>query len=222
MRFADVVVLQMRTVVEPKDLGRRLAALLQKDANDIDRQCADVQRTGDRLAQLFRRMVFQKSQDLDKFTAALAARFRFEPTAKDGEAIRKLPRLERLAEIERVRLAFQQRQVMDWLVMDVFRFPVANVLGDNVAVGDDPQSVERTDDANFAMRVLGRNAVVVPIEPDQRQAVRLPINNAPRLEAVSRNREHRLAILFEPIGLRAALAAQLTRRGPAFTASAFG
>ena len=73
MRFGDVVVLQMRTVVEPKDLGRRLAALLQKDANDVDRQCADVQCSLDRLAQLFRRMVFQKPQDLDKFTTALAA-----------------------------------------------------------------------------------------------------------------------------------------------------
>ena len=65
--------LQMRTVVEPKDLGRRLAALLQKDANDVDRQCADVQRSLDRLAQLSGRMVFQKSQDLDKFTTTLAA-----------------------------------------------------------------------------------------------------------------------------------------------------
>ncbi len=78
MRFRDVVVLQMRTVVQTKDLGRRLAALLQKDANDVDRQCADVQRTSDRLAQLFRRMVFQKSQDLDEFTTALTAQFRFE------------------------------------------------------------------------------------------------------------------------------------------------
>ena len=96
----------MRTVVEPKDLGRRLAALLQKDANDIDSQCADVQRTCDRLAQLFRRMVFQKSQDFDEFTTALTARFRFEPASKDREAVRKIPRLERLAKIERVRLAF--------------------------------------------------------------------------------------------------------------------
>ena len=87
-------------------------------------------------------MVFQKSQDLDKFTTALAARFRFESTSKDGEATRETPRLERFAEIERVRLAFQQRQIMDWIVVDVFGFPVANVLGDNVAVGDDPYSVE--------------------------------------------------------------------------------
>ncbi len=42
MRFGYVVVLQMRTVVEPKDLGGRLATLLQKDANDVDRQCADI------------------------------------------------------------------------------------------------------------------------------------------------------------------------------------
>lgn len=100
MRFGDVVVLQMRTVVEPKELGRRLAALLQKDANNVDRQCADVQCTSDRLAQLLRRMVFQKSQDLDKLTTALAARIRFEPTPQDREAVWKLPLLERLAEVE--------------------------------------------------------------------------------------------------------------------------
>lgn len=73
MRFADVVVLQMRTVVEPKDLGRRLAALLQKDANDVDRQCADVQCSLDRLAQFLRRMLFQESQDPDELAPTFAA-----------------------------------------------------------------------------------------------------------------------------------------------------
>jgi hypothetical protein len=83
------------------------------------------------------------------------------------------------------------------------------MLGDDMTVGDDPQPVERTDDANLAMRVLCRHAVVVSIEPDQRQAVRLPIDNTSRLEAVVRNREHRLAIFFKPFGLRPGLAPQL-------------
>ncbi len=53
VRFGDVVVLQMRTVIESEDLGGRLAAFLQKDADNVDRQCADVQRPLDRLAQIF-------------------------------------------------------------------------------------------------------------------------------------------------------------------------
>jgi hypothetical protein len=92
------------------------------------------------------------------------------------------------------------------------RSPLPNheQFGDDVAVGDDPHPVERADDAHLAMRVLGRHAVVVPIEPDQRQAVRLPINNASGFETVIWNLEHRLAILFEMVDVRAGLALQLT------------
>ena len=63
----------MRTVIEPEDLGGRLAAFLQKDADNVDRQCADVQRPLDRLAQLFRRMLFQESQDPDELASTFAA-----------------------------------------------------------------------------------------------------------------------------------------------------
>ena len=94
----------MRTVIESEELGGRLAAFLQKDPDNVDRQCADLQRSLDRLAQLFGWMVFQKPQDLDELTMALATRFRFEPTSKDGEAVRKFPLLERFAKVERVRL----------------------------------------------------------------------------------------------------------------------
>ena len=50
LRFGDVVVLQMRTVVEPEYLGWRLAAFLQKDPNDIDCHGSDFQGAIDCLA----------------------------------------------------------------------------------------------------------------------------------------------------------------------------
>ena len=73
VRFGDVVVLQMRTVIEPEDLGGRLATFLQKDADHVDRQGTDVQRSVDRLAQFLRRMAFQEPQDLDEFAPTFAA-----------------------------------------------------------------------------------------------------------------------------------------------------
>ena len=92
-------------------------------------------------------------------------------------------------------------------IVNVFRLPVAYMLGDDVAVGNDPYAIERADGDNFTMRVLCRHAVVVPIESDQRQAVGLRVLDTPRLETVIRNSEHRLAIFFEQCRLRAGLAA---------------
>ncbi len=110
------MVLQVRTVVEPKDLGGRLSALLQKDTDDVDRQRVDLQRALDRLAQLFRRMVFQEPQDLDELASPFAAGLRFKPTSQDREAIRQLPLLERLAEVERVWLTLKQHEIMERFV----------------------------------------------------------------------------------------------------------
>ena len=73
VRFGNLVGLQMWTVVEPKYLGGRLATFLQKDADHVDRQGTDVQRTVDRLAQFLRRMAFQQPQDLDEFASPFAA-----------------------------------------------------------------------------------------------------------------------------------------------------
>ena len=71
VRFGDVVVLQMRTVVEPKYLGWRLAAFLQKNAYDLYGQRSDFQSTIDRLAQFMRRMTFQQPQDLNELATSL-------------------------------------------------------------------------------------------------------------------------------------------------------
>ena len=75
VRFGDVVVLQMRTVVEPEYLGWRLAAFLQKNANDIDCHRSDFQGAIDHLAQFMRRMTFQEPQNLNELGVTGVPRF---------------------------------------------------------------------------------------------------------------------------------------------------
>ena len=72
MGFGDVVFLQVRSVVEDEQFGGPFATFLQKNADDVDRQCADVQCSVDRPAQCIQRMIFKKSQDLNELATALA------------------------------------------------------------------------------------------------------------------------------------------------------
>ena len=53
---------------------------------------------------------------------------------------------------------------MDRIVVDFFFFPVADVFGDNMIVGHDANTVDRTDNCNIVMCVFGRNRVVVAVE----------------------------------------------------------
>ena len=99
---------------------------------------------------------------------------------------------------------------MHRIVVNVLRLPIAHMLGDDMTVCDDPHAIERTDGGYFTMGVLRWHAVVVPIEPDQRQAVGLRRPDTPRLEAVTRDFEHRESIFFEQLRFRARLTSQLT------------
>ena len=112
-------------------------------------------------------VVFQQPQDLDELATTVAIAVRFQTPAEYREGFRQIPRLKRLAKFERIGLPLQEGQVMHRIVVNVFRPPVAYVFGNETVVGNNPQTVERPNCEDLAIRILRRHAIVVSIESNQ-------------------------------------------------------
>ena len=63
VRLGDVVILQLRSAVEPEYLGGRLATFLQEDSDHVDGHRSDFQGATDRIGQFSQLVLFQETQD---------------------------------------------------------------------------------------------------------------------------------------------------------------
>ena len=114
-------------------------------------------------------MLFQEPQHPDVFARAIAIVLRFQPPPQNVEALGQDPALQRSRLVQRTRLAFQQRQIVQGLKGDLLLLPdppvprhdFSHVAQDHFAAGS-----FRHD---RVMREGHRHRVVVVVKAHQRE-----------------------------------------------------
>ena len=126
----------------------------------------------------------QQLEHFDELAGPGRAEIGLETTSQDRETCRELPTFQRLGDVERAGLAFQQRQVVARVIRRSFLGPHAPVTSDHGRTDRDADLVDATDNGDVVMRVRGRDRVIVAVEPHQRQRVHLRGNDPSNFEHV--------------------------------------